>query len=145
MAGEIYAALGAKWELRQFRHIQRAERRHEQALRSLALRAGVAVPEAVAGKFTSPIVQSRYDALLAQGMRSAADALETGAAVERQDIADLDTLRASVTGEFQQLVDSLRSASERHLAAFTRGQNGQSRDSSACNRADVRGRHGRRS
>lgn len=119
MAREIYAALEAKWDLRQFRRIQRAEFRHEEALRALAVRASLTPPAAVAGKFASPVIQQRYDELLALGLRSTAEALAAGAAVERQDLADLQTLIAGTdSNELKSIARALADASERHLAAF---------------------------
>ncbi len=119
MAREIYAALEAQWALRPFRRIQGAEQRHEEALRALAARAGLTPPTAVAGKFASPLVQQRYDELLARGLRSATEALAAGAAVERQDIADLQTLIGSTdSAELKEVARVLADASARHLAAF---------------------------
>ncbi|MDD3178820.1 MAG: DUF2202 domain-containing protein [Opitutaceae bacterium] len=121
MAGELYAAFGAKWDLRPFRHVQRAETRHETVLKNLANRAGLVVPEAVAGTFASGEVQKRYDSLLNLGLESADSALRVGAFVEEQDIADLRTLAATTDSvDLQQVVKSLENASSRHLSAFVR-------------------------
>lgn len=127
LAREIYTALGEKWGLRQFAHVRRAEARHEEMLRALAARAGVALPEATPGKFTDPVLQARHDALLARGLVSAAEALAAGAAVERQDIADLQALSGTAKSEaLKTVVANLTRASERHLAAFT-GEGGRGR------------------
>jgi hypothetical protein len=51
---------------------------------------------------------------------SETEALAVGAAVERQDIADLQALRPQVAGtDLAPVIDALEAASERHLAAFT--------------------------
>lgn len=135
MAQELYLAFGKKWGARQFARIPLAEAHHAAMLRALAIRAGLELPEAVAGVFSSTVIQERYDSLLARGLGSEAEALAVGAAVERQDIADLQTLIASTdSAELKQLAQALAAASERHLAAFTgrrgggapRGQGGRS-------------------
>lgn len=121
MAQELYLALGRKWSARPFVRIPQAEAHHAAMLRALAVRAGLAVPETVAGVFASPVIQERHDSLLARGLVSEAEALAVGAAVERQDIADLKTLIASTDSEeLKRLAQALEAASERHLAAFTR-------------------------
>ncbi|MBI2511836.1 MAG: DUF2202 domain-containing protein [Opitutae bacterium] len=133
MAREIYAALEAKWSLPQFRHIQRAEQRHEDALRALATRASLTPPAAVAGKFAAAVVQQRYDELLARGLRSADEALAAGAAVERQDLADLQALVACTDSEeLRNVARSLAGASERHLAAFEGRPGGAGGRNQAC-------------
>lgn len=120
MAREIYAVLELKWGLRQFRRIQRAEEHHESVLRALATRGGLTVPAATAGKFLSPVVQQRYDELVARGLHSADEALAVGAAVERQDLADLKALIAATdSAELKAVATALQAASERHLAAFS--------------------------
>lgn len=134
MAEELYRELGKKWGARPFARIPQAEAHHAAMLRALAQRAGLAVPEAVAGVFASAVIQERHDSLLARGLVSEAEALAVGAAVERQDIADLKTLIASTdSAELKQLAQALEAASERHLAAFTGERGG----------GPARGRRGR--
>lgn len=121
MARELYTAFGAKWDLPPFTHIPQAESRHESALRALAQQAGVAVPAATAGQFVSAEVQKRYDALLALGRQSAESALQAGAFVEEQDIADLRTLAATTdSAELGRIAAALERASGHHLSAFVR-------------------------
>lgn len=121
MARELYTAFGDKWDLRPFRNIVRAEARHEAVLQALAKRAGLATAEAAPGRFATAEVQRRHDALLVRGMKSATDALQAGALVEEQDIADLRTLAATTdSAELKQAVAALEQASGHHLAAFVR-------------------------
>lgn len=121
MAGELYTTFAAKWDLRPFQNIPRAEMRHEMALKNLAMRAGLTVPQEIAGKFTSSEVQKRYDALLKLGLESADSALRTGAFIEEQDITDLRTLAATTdSADLQQVVKALENASHHHLSAFVR-------------------------
>jgi hypothetical protein len=121
MARELYAAFGEKWDLRPFRNIVQAESRHEAVLRALAKRAGLGLPETVAGRFSTAAVQERYDTLLVRGLQSAQAALQTGALVEEQDIADLRVLAKSTDNvELRQAVAALERASGHHLSAFVR-------------------------
>lgn len=121
MARELYTAFGAKWGARPFQNIPHAEARHEAVLQALAKRAGLAETEATPGRFATAEVQRRYDALLAQGMKSATDALQAGAFVEEQDIADLRALAATTDStELKQAVVALERASGHHLSAFVR-------------------------
>ena len=121
MARELYAALGARWDAPQFSRIGAAEARHEALLRALAERAGLAPPAVEAGRFADPVLQGRYDELLARGLASRAEALAVGAAVERQDLADLRSLLQDGTHPaLREVATRLAAGSERHLAAFTR-------------------------
>jgi hypothetical protein len=121
MAGELYRAFAAKWDLRPFQHIPRSEAQHEAALKALAARAGVTVPAVVAGRFVSAEVQKRYDALWALGQDSADSALRAGAFVEEQDIADLRALAATTdSADLKAVVTALENASGHHLNAFVR-------------------------
>ncbi|MBI5768419.1 MAG: DUF2202 domain-containing protein [Verrucomicrobia bacterium] len=120
MAGELYRAFNAKWNLRPFAAIPQAEARHESMLKQLAGRAALTVPAAVAGRFVSPEVQQRYDALLALGLESADSALRAAAFVEEQDVADLRTLAATTdSADLKTIVSALEQASGHHLSAFT--------------------------
>lgn len=140
MAHELYVALGAKWGTRQFENIQRAETRHHAQLVALATRAGLSGVSAQPGRFADPILQQRYDALLAQGLASEREALATGVAVEQQDLADLRSLLQVVeNAELRTMVQRLAEASERHLAAFS-GERGAG--SSAGKQAQCGGRGG---
>jgi hypothetical protein len=121
MARELYVAFGAKWSLRPFQNIPQAEAQHESVLKQLAARAGLAVPDATAGRFVSAEVQQRYDAILALGLESADSALRAGAFVEEQDIADLRTLAATTDStDLKSVVTALEAASSHHLSAFVR-------------------------
>lgn len=139
MARELYAAFGARWDLAPIRQIPRAEQRHEQTLRALAAQAAVALPPTQPGRFSDPLLQERYDTLLARGLVSSNEALSAGAAVERQDLADLEVLSKSAQHEaLKNMVTHLTRASQRHLAAFTESGTG---GPAAC-AGDCRGRGG---
>jgi len=120
MARELYAAFAAQWDLRPFHRLQAAESRHEEALRALAARAGVALPPTAPGKFAAAVLQQRHDTLCARGLISAAEARAAGEAIERQDLSDLRQLLAVLkNGAFRTVADNLARATERHLAAFS--------------------------
>lgn len=119
MARELYLAFAEKWGLQPFRNIPQAETRHEQIMRELAVRAGIAAPTSVAGRFDSAEVQQRYDALLALGLESADSALRVGAFVEEQDISDLKALIATTDNEaLKNAAMALKTGSGQHLRAF---------------------------
>ena len=83
------------------------------------MRAGLALPTAVATRFDSDEVQLRYDALLALGLESADSALRAAAFVEEQDIADLQALLATTDSEaVKEAAVALKTGSGHHLQAF---------------------------
>lgn len=122
MAGELYQAFGEKQDAMPFKNIPRAEARHRQLLENLATRAGlVPAKTTAAGRFETPAVQARYDALLARGQASLIEALKAGALVEEQDIADLRVLAAATDSpELKSAVTALEQGSRHHLNAFVR-------------------------
>jgi len=122
MAGELYRALGEKQDLQPFKNIPRAEVRHQQMLENLATRAGLAPAKTtIAGRYETPAIQARYDALLARGQTSLIEALRIGALVEEQDIADLRVLAAATDSpELKSVVTALEQGSRHHLNAFVR-------------------------
>ena len=71
------------------------------------------------GFFSVQELQDMYDALLAKGWISYADALEVGVAIEEEDIVDLEAALAGTTSRpltktYQQLLNG----SENHLRSF---------------------------
>ena len=122
MAGELYRALGEKQDVMPFKNIPRAEARHRQLLENLATRAGlIPAKPTTAGRYETPAIQARYDALLARGQVSLIEALKVGALVEEQDIADLRGLVATTDSpELKSVVTALERGSRHHLNAFVR-------------------------
>ncbi|MCF7688907.1 MAG: DUF2202 domain-containing protein [Cephaloticoccus sp.] len=122
MAGEIYRTLGKQWSLRPFINIPRAEDRHQALLVSLATRAGLPpVGETTPGKFQTPEVQARYDALVKRGEVSLLEALQVGALIEEQDIADLRAMVHSTgSADLKSAATVLEAGSRNHLRAFVR-------------------------
>ncbi|MEU4421546.1 DUF2202 domain-containing protein [Actinoplanes sp. NPDC024001] len=123
LARDLYAAFAARYDAAVFDHIAAAETHHLTAVRTLLERYDLSDPtlNQAAGKFTDPAVQATYDKLLAQGEKSLSAALSAGQQVERADIADLKAAANGLTAaDVKQVYARLLSASERHLAAFTR-------------------------
>jgi hypothetical protein len=122
MAGELYRAFGEKFAARPFSNIPPAEARHQQLLENLATRAGLTPAKATTpGRYATPAIQARYDALLAQGQTSLIEALTVGALVEEQDIADLRVLAATTDSpEVKSVMTVLEQGSRHHLNAFGR-------------------------
>ncbi len=119
LARDVYAALSPASPV--FANIQASEQRHMDAVASLLATYGVPDPAAdqPPGVFTDPALQDLYDALVAKGAASTADALAVGVLIEEYDIADLEarlanSSRPDVTAILTQLVRGSRN----HLRAF---------------------------
>ena len=120
LAHDVYVTLYAEWGLPVFQNISRSEQTHTDAIKALLDRYGLADPaSASVGVFTNPSLQALYDALVAQGSKSVADALKVGAAIEEIDILDLqERLAQTDNADIQQVYNSLMSGSYNHLRAF---------------------------
>jgi hypothetical protein len=71
--------------------------------------------------FTNPELQALYDQLIAQGMTSQTEAYKVGVLIEETDIADLTTAISTTSDPvIISTLEKLRSASESHLAAFSK-------------------------
>ena len=123
LAHDVYVALAAKYpSIVQFSRIAKSESRHQDALRTLLSRYGLADPTIglAAGEFSTAAFQSLYDSLVAQAT-DAASALAVGVSIEKLDIADLTTALNGLTApDVVQAYTNLRKGSEQHLAAFSR-------------------------
>ena len=85
-------------------------------------RYGVADPTAglAEGEFATPATQQLYQDLLAQAT-TLQMAMDVGATIERQDIADLrDAIAAADQRNVTRVYSNLLRGSQRHLVAFTR-------------------------
>jgi len=123
LAHDLYAAFARLYDDQRFDQISNAETRHLGAVRSLLATYDIADPTEGTGEgeFTSKTWQGIYAELLAAGSESLADALESGATVERTDIADLQSAMADLdASNVVQVYSQLLSGSQRHLQAFTR-------------------------
>lgn len=121
-ARDVYTALAAKWgDATVFARIAQSEQRHMDAVKVVLDRYGVSDPAAgkAVGEFTNAKLQALYDALVADGSRSLAAALDVGQAIEKTDIADLqDAMAATSNTDLQRLYGHLLRGSQHHLQAF---------------------------
>lgn len=119
MAVKLYHEFAQKWDVQQFKHIAKAEKKHTEALRQLATRAGLEPAKTEPDKFANATIQQRYAELKARGLTSVAEARQALIALEEQDIADLKALSAKTTqSDVQAVLAKLTKASERHLQAL---------------------------
>lgn len=120
LARDVYTALYAKWQLPIFSSIARSEQTHINAVAQLIARYGLSDPAATnaAGVFQNSDLQTLYDTLVAQGMKSQIDALNVGATIEDLDLTDL-AKRASAQTDIQGVYAILAKGSRNHLRAFT--------------------------
>jgi hypothetical protein len=120
LARDIYVAFSAKYSQNIFKNIAASEQKHFDAIGEKLVLYGIADPAMDApGFFSVKELQDMYDALLAKGWISYADALEVGVAIEEEDIVDLEAALAGTTSQpltktYQQLLNG----SESHLRSF---------------------------
>ncbi len=121
LAKDIYSALYSIWGIKVFDNIGASEQMHMDAVKQLLTRYALPDPAASTfpGRFTDPMLQGLYDALLATGRTSLVDALKVGAEIEDLDIRDLRAIKATVDNADLLLVyDNLEKGSRNHLRAF---------------------------
>lgn len=122
LAGDLYEQFFDQTGLAVFDRIAAAEDKHQDALLTQALLAGIDVDGLIslpAGQFANPELQTLYDQLLLAGGTSPSDALAVGQLVEQTDMADLAAVMVEVVGTPLAMVYShLQTSSEHHLAAF---------------------------
>lgn len=122
LAHDVYTVLGQTWGGNTFSNILASESTHQDQVLSLLNTYGLTDPRsAEIGIFTNPDLQALYDQLIAQGMTSQTEAYKVGVLIEETDITDLTTAINSTTdATIVATLEKLRSASESHLAAFTK-------------------------
>lgn len=122
MARDLYDAFAKQTGSVVFDKISDSEQKHYDTLVTIADKAGLDISgiSTTAAVFTSQVIQSLYDSLLAQGSTSLAAAYGVGVIVEQTDIADLqDYVSGTDIGIVGTVYAHLEVASEHHLAAFT--------------------------
>jgi hypothetical protein len=120
LARDVYTNLAALWGQPIFRNIAASEQTHMDAVRTLLVRYGIAVPQTSAGTFNDPALQSLYTTLMSAGSRSLGDALKTGATIEEVDIRDLQTrLNATGQADIRLVYTNLMNGSYNHLRSFS--------------------------
>ena len=122
LARDMYLTLNLYHPAKIFTNIAASEQRHFDALGKKLELYGVEDPaQADIGVFTDPGLQALYDQLIAQGLTSQTEAYKVGVLIEETDIADLTRAMNSTTDtSILATLDKLRSASESHLAAFSK-------------------------
>ncbi|MCB0873766.1 MAG: DUF2202 domain-containing protein [Actinobacteria bacterium] len=146
MARDLYRVISTKYGgLLPFSNIQRSEQRHFDAVGSLLTRYDVADPAVgkTAGVYANAEVQRLYDGWRSTALKSKTYAYRVGIALEKRDIADLTrAINATSDPVTKQVLTNLRSASKKHLAAFTRAANGQTATAAGKAQMGKRGRQG---
>jgi hypothetical protein len=123
VARDVYLAFGDQYSLRIFDNIAKSENTHMTAVKRMLDRYGVADPvgDNPVGVFENDELQDLYDEMTAQGGVSLADALRVGIAIEKADIADLQSRIATTThADVKRMYTNLLRGSENHLRAYTR-------------------------
>ena len=122
LAHDVYTVLGETWGGNTFTNILASETTHQDQVLSLLNTYGLSDPRSTeVGVFTNPELQALYDQLIAQGMTSQTEAYKVGVLIEETDIADLTTAISTTTDPvIISTLEKLRSASESHLAAFSK-------------------------
>ena len=124
LAHDVYTTLYDIWNIKAFDNIAASESRHMESVKTLLDRYGVDDPvaaDAGIGDFTDLELRTLYTQLVALGSQSRTEALKVGVTIEEKDIADLEqSLAATEHADIAQVLENLSSASENHLAAFSR-------------------------
>lgn len=123
LARDVYAAMYAKWNLSPFTNIARSEQMHMDAVLTLITRYSLTDPVGTEapGVFKDAALQNLYTALMAQGTKSASDALQVGATIEEVDIVDLQKhLKENDNEDIALVYDNLMRGSRNHLRAFVK-------------------------
>lgn len=122
LAHDVYTVLGETWGGNTFRNILGSETSHQDQVLNLLNSYGLTDPRSSEiGVFVNPDLQALYDQLIAQGMTSQAEAYKVGVLIEETDITDLTTaINSTSDATIVATLEKLRSASESHLAAFSK-------------------------
>lgn len=122
LAHDVYTVLGEKWGGNTFSNILASESTHQDQVLNLLNSYGLTDPRSSEiGVFVNPDLQALYDQLIAQGMTSQAEAYKVGVLIEETDITDLTTaINSTSDATIVATLEKLRSASESHLAAFSK-------------------------
>jgi hypothetical protein len=119
LARDVYTKLYEVWGLPTFQNIAASEQAHMDEIALLLTRYNLTDPAQAPGVFTDAKLQDLYNALVAQGSQSVAEALKVGGAIEEIDILDLQTrLTTTDNADIQQAYNNLMNGSYNHLRAF---------------------------
>lgn len=122
LAHDVYTVLGETWGGNTFSNILASESTHQDQVLSLLNAYGLTDPRSPEiGVFANSDLQALYDQLIAQGMTSQIEAYKVGVLIEKTDITDLTKAINSISdANIVATLEKLRSASESHLAAFSK-------------------------
>jgi hypothetical protein len=118
---DVYSVLGETWNSNIFLKIKSAEQKHMDAVKNLLIRYNIEDPISSdeTGYFDDPDFQQMFDEFMQQGQQSLTEAYLVGKTIEEQDIADLENQLTFVDNpDIINVYTNLKSASEKHLAAF---------------------------
>jgi hypothetical protein len=119
LARDVYNSLYTLWGQPTFQNITTSEQAHMDAIQTLLVRYGIAVPGNTPGVFNDTTLQTLYTDLTATGRLSLADALKVGAKIEEVDILDLQTRVAQTTAaDIIQVYNNLMNGSYNHLRNY---------------------------
>lgn len=123
LARDVYTTLYAVTGVRQFNNISSSEQTHMTLVQNLLKTYGIADPTIglAPGSFKDSSLTALYKKLVSSGKASTSAALAAGVAIEKKDIADINTmLKATTPSDVTSALQRLFSGSKNHLAAFTR-------------------------
>ena len=123
LARDVYLQLAELWGMNIFSNITASEDTHMDAVLTLIDMKGLVDPVLglEVGEFQNQELQTLYDALVARGGGSLADALLVGAAIEEIDIMDLQEFLAESKDEaVSEVYLNLLKGSINHLQSFVR-------------------------
>jgi hypothetical protein len=123
LARDVYLTLYDKWNLPVFERIANSEQKHMDAIKTLLDKYNLPDPVAQDGDkrgvFQNKEIQNLYNQLVAQGSKSAIDALKVGATIEDVDIKDLeDGIKESDNEDIKMIYSNLERGSRNHMRAF---------------------------
>ncbi|HNX39055.1 MAG TPA: DUF2202 domain-containing protein [Methanothrix sp.] len=118
-ARDLYTSLYEKNNLTIFSDLARSESSHMDQAKAVIDRYDLAVPEKNVGVFENRTMQRVHDELLAEGLKSDADALKAAAAFEEISIIDLEKeLAAAETEDVKTVYQGLLAGSRKHLRSY---------------------------
>jgi len=123
LARDVYIIMGELWNHKVFLNIQLSEQAHMDAIKNKLDKYNVPDPLTTdsVGVFPDPQFQQLFDQFILQGNQSLQEALLVGKTIEELDIADLTYQLTFVDNpDIIRVYQNLKSASENHLAAFTK-------------------------
>ena len=120
VARDVYAAMYDIHGAFVFDAIGASEQRHMDAVKKLADKYGIVLPDNDAGVFDNDDLQAAYDALVEKGGSGLTAALEAGVEIEEMDIDDIEEMLGGTDqADIARVLNNLLDGSYNHLEAFT--------------------------